>query len=129
MVLHHLHNAVGFLNQNTMFAGIMLLVLNVGSRFIVHELSSIEEEYKQNILLRRFAIFAVCFVGTKDLLTSIILTAGFVILSGGLFRGKGESSREGMTTGEAAVVASTDVNFGAMNDPAPPLFSNGKTSQ
>jgi hypothetical protein len=107
MVLNHVQNAVGFLNTNTMFTGIMLLVLNVGSRYIVHEFSSCEEEYSQNIFMRRLAVFAVCFVGTKDLITSIILTAGFVVLSSGLFRGKGEQSREGMTLGEGAVVASS----------------------
>jgi len=122
MVLHHVQHAVGVLNQNTMFAGIMLLILNVGSRYIVHEFSSNEEEYGQNIFIRRLAVFAVCFVGTKDMLTSIILTAGFVILSSGIFRGKGQVSREGMTSGETAVAVSS--SFGGMQDPAPPLFKS-----
>jgi len=103
MVLHHIHHAVGFLNTNTMFAGIMLLLLNVGSRFIIHELSHDDKEYSQNLILRRMAIFAVCFVGTKDLVSSVILTAAFVVIAGGLFRGKGPFSREGMTDGEMAV--------------------------
>jgi hypothetical protein len=111
-MLDNIRNTAGFLNSNTMFAGIMLLVLNVGSRYIVHELSSDEAEYSQNILLRRLTIFAVCFVGTKDIITSIILTAGFVILAQGLFRGKGAISREGMTSQD----------FGKMQDPSPPLF-------
>jgi len=37
--------------------------------------------------------FNWCFVGTKDVITSLILTASFVILASGLFRGRG---REGM---------------------------------
>jgi hypothetical protein len=93
MVLKQIHNTIGFLNSNTMFAGIMLLILNIGSRFIIHELEGTDEEYSQNIFLRRIAIFAVCFVGTKDVITSLILTASFVILASGLFRGRG---REGM---------------------------------
>jgi hypothetical protein len=103
MVLHHIQNAVGFLNTSTVFSGVMLLLLNVGSRFIVHELSDSDDEYSQNLLLRRLTIFAVCFVGTKDFVTSVILTAAFVILCAGLFRGKGPFSREGMTNGEIAV--------------------------
>jgi len=75
--------------------GIMILLTNVASRYIVHEFSSNDEEYGQNILLRRLAIFAVCFVGTRDLLVSILLTAGFAILAGGLFRGS-TYAREGM---------------------------------
>ncbi len=80
MALHHITNIVGFLNTSTVFSGIMLLLLNVGSRFIVHELSHDDNEYSQNLLLRRLTIFAVCFVGTKDFVTSLILTAAFVIL-------------------------------------------------
>jgi len=124
-MIHHIHHATGFLNSNTMFAGIMMLVLNVGSRFIVHELSSDEAEYSQNILLRRITIFAVCFVGTKDILTSIILTSGFVILAQGLFRGKGAVSREGMSnTAQAGAVSIASQDFGKMQDSSPPLFKD-----
>ena len=59
MVLHHVKHAAGFLNQNSFFAGIMLLLLNVGSRFIVHEFSTDDKEYRENILLRRICIFSV----------------------------------------------------------------------
>lgn len=76
--------------------GIMILLTNVGSRFVVHEFSDDDREYSQNILFRRLVVFAVCFVGTRDLVVSIILTAAFVVLAGGLFRGKGPFSREGM---------------------------------
>lgn len=119
MVLDKVNNAVGFLNQNTFFAGIMLLLLNVGSRFIVHEFSADDKEYRENIFLRRICVFAVCFVGTKDVLVSIILTAAFVILAGGLFRGKGPESKEGMSNMAQAGAVST---FGSMNDPSPPIF-------
>jgi hypothetical protein len=120
-MIEHVHRAVGFLNTNTMFAGIMMLLLNVGSRFITHEFSDDDKEYRQNILIRRICIFAVCFIGTKDVLTSIILTAGFIIISSGLFRGKGETSREGMATLSQAGAVST---FGSMQDPSKPLFED-----
>jgi hypothetical protein len=120
MVLEQVNHVAGFLNQNTLFAGIMMLLLNVGSRFIVHEFSSNDKEYRENILIRRICIFAVCFVGTKDIVTSLILTAGFIIIAGGLFRGKGEASREGMTNLSEGGAVST---FGSMHDPGPPLFS------
>jgi len=120
MVLHHIHHATGFLNQNTFFAGIMMLLLNVGSRYIIHEFSTDEKEYSENILLRRICIFAVCFVGTKDVVTSLILTAGFVILATGLFRGK-EGSREGMSNIAEGGAVST---FGSMQDKSPPLFAD-----
>ena len=123
-MLKHVHSAISFLNQNTLFAGIMLLLLNVGGRFIVHELSHSDEEYYQNLLLRRLTIFAVCFVGTKDLVTSVILTAGFVILAGGLFRGKGPFSREGMSNQQVSALVSSGSNpfIGSASAADPPLF-------
>jgi hypothetical protein len=77
------------------FIGILILLTNIGSRYITHEFSSSDEEYSQNILLRRIAIFAVCYMGTRDLIVSILLTAGFVILASGFLRGTG-MAREGM---------------------------------
>ena len=85
------------LNTSTFFVGIMMLLLNVGSRFIVHELSDNDEEYRKNILLRRITVFAVCFVGTRDIVSSLVLTAAFVVLSTGLFQHKSVFAREGMT--------------------------------
>ena len=124
MVLSHIKSVTGLLNENTFFAGIMLLLLNVGSRYIVHEFSTDEKEYSENILLRRICIFAVCFVGTKDVVTSLILTAGFVILASGLFRGK-EGSKEGMSNMAVGAIST----FGGMQDASPPLFSEKKDSE
>ena len=87
---------IQYLETSPFFAGIMMLVLNVGSRYITHEYSDNDEEYQQNILLRRLAVFAACFVGTRSVITSILLTAGFVILASGIFRGKSIYAREGM---------------------------------
>ena len=88
------------LNTNMFFIGIMMLVLNVGSRYIVHEFSDDDEEYKQNIILRRVAIFAACFVGTRDLFVSLVLTAVFVIISTGMYHTKSVYAREGMSNEE-----------------------------
>lgn len=121
-----LNIAVQTLNGSPMFAGIMMLLLNVGSRYIAHEMSGNDDEYRQNIFLRRVAIFAVCFVGTRDVLLSILLTAGFVILAGGLFRGKGEESREGMKNPDLAMRAAAglagNVDAPAHDSSAPLMF-------
>ena len=75
----------------------MMLLLNVGSRYIVNELADNDDEYRKYILVRRLAVFAVCFVGTRDIVVSIVLTAAFIVLSTGLFHGKSIYAREGMT--------------------------------
>jgi hypothetical protein len=87
---------INSLASSPFMIGVMILLTNVASRYVVHEFSSNDEEYSRNILLRRFVIFAICFVGTRDLLVSIVLTAGFVILASGFIRGNSEFSKEGM---------------------------------
>ena len=113
MVQQYLH----YVETSPMFAGIMMLLLNVGSRFITHEYSDNDDEYRQNILLRRFALFAACFIGTRSIITSIILTAAFVILSAGLFRGKSEYSREGMKNPDMIMRAAAGLS-GSVGQPA-----------
>ena len=63
-----------------------MMLMNVGSRYIVDEFSQKEDEYQRNIFIRRVAIFAVCFMGTRDLVHALLLTAGFVVLAMGISR-------------------------------------------
>ena len=113
-----IHKVVQDFASSPFMIGVLMLVMNVGSRYITHEFSENDEEYQQNILLRRLAIFAVCFVGTRELVTSLILTAGFVILSAGIFRGKSVYAREGMVSNPDLAMRSAAGLAGQIDDPA-----------
>ena len=118
--------SIQFVETSPFFTGIMMLILNIGSRFITHEYSDDDDEYQQNILLRRLAIFAACFVGTRSVITSILLTAGFVILASGVFRGKSPYAKEGMKNPDMAIRAaaglSGQVDHPAYDTSANPMF-------
>lgn len=103
------------LNDNKFFLGIMLILLNIGSRHLVDEFSTDPKTYDQNIILRRLAVFAVCFVGTRDLVTSLLLTAGFIILA----QGVSSRSREGMRNKEEDVKPTVEAP--AWDPSVPPL--------
>ena len=103
------------LNDNKFFLGIMLILLNIGSRHLVDEFSTDPKTYDQNIILRRLAVFAVCFVGTRDLVTSLLLTAGFIIIA----QGVSSRSREGMRN--KGTVDEPKVESPAWDDSVPPL--------
>jgi hypothetical protein len=105
------------LADNKLFLGIMLIVLNIGSRHLVDEFSTDPKVYTQNIILRRIAIFAVCFVGTRDLVTSLLLTAGFIIIA----QGVSSRSREGMKNKEEIEAAEDKVDSPPYTN-EPPLF-------
>jgi hypothetical protein len=104
------------LNNSKLFLGIMLIILNIGSRHLVDELSTNPDEYNRNLVLRRIAVFAVCFVGTRDLVTSLLLTAGFIIIA----QGVSSKSREGMENQKK--MEEKKVDQPAADDKTPPMF-------
>lgn len=85
-----LHNSLLSLNTNKFFAGIVMLILNLGSKFISVKFSESQEEYLRNSLGRQLLIFAIIFVATKDIYISIAMTACFFVLTDHLFN---ENSR------------------------------------
>jgi hypothetical protein len=107
------------LNNNKLFLGIMLIIINIGSRHLVDELSINPDEYNRNLVLRRIAIFAVCFVGTHDLVVSILLTAGFIIIA----QGVSSRSREGMENKKKIEASEKKVDQPATDESVPPIFT------
>tara|TARA_B110000285_G_C15137659_1_gene628291 strand:- start:1755 stop:2210 length:456 start_codon:yes stop_codon:yes gene_type:complete len=78
-------NSVASINQSKFFAGIIMLILNIGSKFITVEFSESQEVYLRNAMGRQLLIFAVCFIATKDLIIALALTAVFTVLADYLF--------------------------------------------
>jgi len=73
------------LNNSKFVAGITMLVVNLGSKYLAQELSDSQEALFTNVIIRRFVLFTVVFMATKDLLISLVLTAVFIVLVSGLF--------------------------------------------
>jgi hypothetical protein len=78
------------LNNSKYFAGILMILMNLGSKYISLELSESQDEFFSNIVIRRMMIFTVVFIATKDIVISLIITACFIIIVSGLFN---ESSK------------------------------------
>ena len=73
------------LNTNKLLIGMMMIVLNVCSRYIELGFTKTQEQALRNGLGRELFIFAVAFIGSRDIVTSIMITASFIILSDYLF--------------------------------------------
>jgi len=73
------------LNDNKLLLGLMMIFMNIGSRFVVIDLSETQKELLSNSILRQVLIFCIAFVATRDLIVALLLTAVFVILVDGLF--------------------------------------------
>lgn len=89
-LLSLLHTSLLSLNTNKFFAGIVMLILNLGSKFISVKFSENQEDYLRNNVGRQLLIFAIVFVATKDIYISIALTACFFVLTDHFFN---ENSR------------------------------------
>jgi hypothetical protein len=73
------------LNNSKYFAGIMMIVLNLGSKYITLELSKSQEAYLKYTIGRQVLIFSIIWMGTRDIVISLVLTALFVIMTSYLF--------------------------------------------
>jgi len=70
------------------FTGILMILLNIGSKYAQIELSKTQEEFFKSSIFRQLLIFTVAWSATKDFYTSITLTAAFFILTSYLFNEK-----------------------------------------
>lgn len=80
-----MNNHVNFLNTNKLFAGIIMLTLNIGSRFVTIELSKSAESFLKWSVTRQILIFSICWMGTRDIYVALVLTAVFVVLADHIF--------------------------------------------
>jgi len=83
--LNFAHNHILYLNNSKFFAGVIMILLNVGSKFIAIQFSRSTEEYLKMNITKQLLVFAMAWMGTRDIYTSLILTAVFTILSDHLF--------------------------------------------
>jgi len=72
-------------NSNPYFVGIMMLLLNVGGRFIGLEITKKQEQFLQHPWVRRVIIFTAIFVATRNLWVAFWTTLIVVFLLGYLF--------------------------------------------
>lgn len=80
-ITNTIHNNIMSLNSSKFFAGILMLVVNIGSRYVTIQFSKSQEEYIKNLLLREFLIFSIVWMATRDVYISLMLTAAFIILA------------------------------------------------
>ena len=83
--LDFIHNHIMFLNNSKFFAGVIMILLIIGSKFIAIQFSRSTEEYLKLNITKQILVFAMAWMGTRDIYTALILTAVFTVLSDHLF--------------------------------------------
>ena len=73
------------LNQSKVFAGLIIIVLNISSKFVTIKLSKSMEAYLKYTFSRSILIFAMAWMGTRDIYTALFITILFGICANYLF--------------------------------------------
>jgi len=68
------------LNTNKYFVGSAMIILTIGGRFIIGELSEKQKEQLDNSDFRKIFIFCACFMATRDVLKALLLTIAFTLI-------------------------------------------------
>jgi len=78
-ILNYLHNHVMTINNSKLFAGLMIIVLNVASKFVNIKLSKTMEAYLKYTFSRDILVFAIAWMGTRDIYIALIVTGVFML--------------------------------------------------
>ena len=78
------------INESKFLIGIAMILLNIGSKYVDFKFTKSQEQMLRNGIAREILIFTIVFMGTRDILYAILLTAAFIILSEYIFNEKSE---------------------------------------
>ena len=73
------------LNGNKYILGLMILLINLGARYIGNEVSDFMHKVLNHKFARRFLIFLVLWMGTRDLVVAGVITITFIVLVNTVF--------------------------------------------
>ena len=73
------------LSGNKYMLGLMILLINLGARYIGNEVGDFMHKVLNHKFSRRFLIFLVLWMGTRDLVVAFVITIGFILLVNTLF--------------------------------------------
>ena len=76
------------LNESKYFFGLMMILLTIGSKYIIIDISENQQKVLSSKIMRRILIFTVVFIATRDVIVSFILTGLVIVIFLNLFHEK-----------------------------------------
>lgn len=71
-----------YLNNNKIFAGCAMIIMNIGGRYISKDLPRSLDNIFKHIWLRRLVVFCIAFIATHDIKISIFIMLAYILLFG-----------------------------------------------
>lgn len=84
-LLTKLDNQIQLLNGSKVFAGVMIILLNLSTRFVNFKLSKTTEAYLKNTFSTQVLVFAIAWMGSRDIYIALIVTTVFILFTEYLF--------------------------------------------
>jgi hypothetical protein len=78
-------NHVKSLNDSKIFAGFMIIIINIASKFVTFKVSKTMESYLKFNFSRDILVFAITWMGTRDIFIALGITLLFILVADYLF--------------------------------------------
>jgi hypothetical protein len=100
------YDNIKWLNDSKIFAGIIMLLLNVSSKFTSLPVSKVMESYLKHTFSSYLLVFAISWMGTRDIFVALFMTLLFAIVMGMLLNEQSPFCclSEGFTTEHIALL-------------------------
>ena len=73
------------LASNKYFIGVAMIVMNLGSRFVIADISKAQESLINNEVFKKLVVFCIFFISTRDILVACMLAFAFNLIVYGMF--------------------------------------------
>jgi len=78
-LVSYLHNNIMAINNSKIFAGLMIITLNIVSKFVNIKLSKTMESYLKFTFSRNILVFAIAWMGTRDIYIALLIMIIFIL--------------------------------------------------
>ena len=75
----NIHAQIQTINNSKIFAGLMIIILNIASKFVNFRFSKSVERYLKYTFSKQILVFAIAWMGTRDIYVALLVTATFII--------------------------------------------------
>ena len=91
------------LSENKIFIGLVMIMVNIGARFIIEDLSDEHREIAKGETFRKIVIFCSVFMATRDIMISLIVTIIFIVVMNEVLKTEGTkiADKEGDNKGSS----------------------------
>jgi hypothetical protein len=84
-IFNYFHNHIQAINGSKIFAGVMIITLNIVSKFVNIKLGKTLEGYLKYSFSKQLLVFTIAWMGTRDIYIAFFVTCCFVIVTEYLF--------------------------------------------